>query len=68
MEAYKNYKNLLSNLENAKEMLKDDEMKEMARMELDELTPLKNTMEEDIKVLLIPKDPRTWIGMEKKNG
>ena len=55
--AYKNYKNLLSNLDNAKEMLKDDEMKEMARMELDDLTPLKNTMEEDIKVLLIPKDP-----------
>jgi peptide chain release factor 1 len=57
IEAYKNYKNLLSNLDNAKEMLKDDEMKEMARMELDDLTPLKNTMEEDIKVLLIPKDP-----------
>ena len=57
IEAYKSYKNLLSNLENAKELLKDDEMKEMARMELDELSPMKDTMEEEIKVLLIPKDP-----------
>ena len=57
IEAYHEYKNILSNIENAKEMLKDDEMKEMAKMELDELTPKKEELEEDIKVLLIPKDP-----------
>ena len=57
IEAHKNYKNLLSNIENAKEMLKDEEMKEMAKLELDELLPNKETLEEDIKVLLIPKDP-----------
>ena len=39
IEAYQQYKNILSNIKNAKEMLKDDEMKEMAKMELDELTP-----------------------------
>ena len=57
IESYHEYKNILSNIENAKEMLKDDEMKEMAKMELDELTPKKEELEEVIKVLLIPKDP-----------
>ena len=57
IEAYIEYKNILSNIDNAKEMLKDDEMKEMAKMELDELTPKKEELEEEIKVLLIPKDP-----------
>ena len=57
IEAYHEYKNILSNIENAKEMLKDDEMKEMAKMELDELTPKKEELDEEIKVLLIPKDP-----------
>tara|TARA_B100000900_G_C20599194_1_gene724782 strand:+ start:3774 stop:4841 length:1068 start_codon:yes stop_codon:yes gene_type:complete len=57
MEAYKAYRNLLSNIEMAKEMLKDEEMKEMAKMELDELQPQQELMEEEIKVLLIPKDP-----------
>jgi len=57
IEAFQNYKNILSNIENAKEMLKDDEMKEMAKMELDELTPKQDELEEEIKVLLIPKDP-----------
>ena len=55
--AHKEYKNLLSNIETAKEMLKDDEMKEMAKMELEELQPKIEIMEEEIKVLLIPKDP-----------
>jgi peptide chain release factor 1 len=57
IEAYQEYKNILSNIENSKEMLKDDEMKEMAKMELDELTPKQEELEEEIKVLLIPKDP-----------
>ena len=57
MQAHKAYKNLLSNIETAKEMLKDEEMKEMAKMELDELQPQQEVMEEEIKVLLIPKDP-----------
>jgi|TARA_B100000497_G_C7692605_1_gene421612 peptide chain release factor 1 len=57
IEAYHEYKNILSNIENAKEMLKDDEMKEMAKMELDDLMPKQEVLEEEIKVLLIPKDP-----------
>ena len=57
IKAYQDYMNILSNIDNAKEMLKDYEMKEMAKMELDELTPKQELMEEEIKVLLIPKDP-----------
>ena len=54
------YKNIMSNIESSKEILKeenDDEMREMAKMELDELLPRKEKMDEEIKILLIPKDP-----------
>jgi len=59
VEAANEYKTLLGNIETAQEMLKDSdpEMKEMAQMELEELNPKKDTLEEEIKVLLIPKDP-----------
>jgi len=53
------YEQLLGNIETAQEMLKDTdpEMKEMAQMELEELKPRQESLEEQIKVLLIPKDP-----------
>jgi peptide chain release factor 1 len=57
---YTTYKNVLDNLENAKAMLageEDPEMREMAKMEIDELEHKKPDLEEQIKVLLIPKDP-----------
>lgn len=59
VEVYHKYKNLLSNIDNAKEMLKDEdpEMKEMAKMELEEAEAQIPELEETIKVLLIPKDP-----------
>jgi peptide chain release factor 1 len=59
VDAYKNYKEILGNINTSKEMLKEDdpEMKEMAQMELDELNPQKEELEEKLKVLLIPKDP-----------
>ncbi len=57
ISAYKQYKNILSNIDSSKEMLKDEEMREMAKLELDELQPQVSEMEEEIKVLLIPKDP-----------
>ena len=58
--AYNEYKLTISNIAANKEILNTDddpEMKEMAKMELDELEPQKEKMEEDIKILLIPKDP-----------
>ncbi len=60
IETYKDYENILSNLQEAKDILaveKDDEMREMAKMELDELKNSKKNTEEHIKILLIPKDP-----------
>lgn len=59
VETFKKYKLVLSNLESAKNMLKDSdpEMKEMAEMEIDELNPQREELEEKINLLLIPKDP-----------
>ncbi|MCH2084734.1 MAG: peptide chain release factor 1 [Saprospiraceae bacterium] len=57
--AYDAYAEVLGNVETAREMLgeDDEDMKEMAKMELDELLPQKEEWEEKIKILLIPKDP-----------
>lgn len=60
VRVYKEYKNCLENIESSKEMVDtetDPEMKEMAKMELDELIPLKSALEEEAKLMLIPKDP-----------
>lgn len=57
---YKAYKNLLENVSNAKELLEtetDQEMRDMAKQEIDELESTRPQMEEDIKFMLIPKDP-----------
>ncbi|MEI6880755.1 MAG: peptide chain release factor 1 [Bacteroidota bacterium] len=57
---YFEYKNLIGNIDNAKEILKnekDADLREMAKMELDELDPLVAPMEEEVRILLIPKDP-----------
>ncbi|NNE26808.1 MAG: peptide chain release factor 1 [Saprospiraceae bacterium] len=59
VDAYKKYKNILDNLATAKEMLgdADPDMQSMAQEEINTLTPEKEALEEDIKYLLIPKDP-----------
>ena len=59
VDVYKSYKELIGNIETAKEMLEENDvdMREMAKAELEELEPRKEDMEEQIKVLLIPKDP-----------
>jgi len=61
VNTYKKYKNIIGNIENAKEILeteKDPEFREMAKEELEELIPEKEKLEEEIRVLLIPKDPQ----------
>ena len=61
VKAYKEYKNLLENIENTKEILKtekDPEFREMAREELTSLQEREETLGEEIRVLLIPKDPQ----------
>ncbi len=59
VDIYLEYKNLLSNLETAKEMLgeADPDMKAMASEEIEQLEPRREELEEKIKILLIPKDP-----------
>lgn len=60
IDAYKRYSSILSNIKSAKELLyseKDEEFKAMAKEELVQLASDKNELEEEIKVLLIPKDP-----------
>ncbi len=57
---YREYKNILDNITSAKSVLeteKDEEFREMAKMELDELKPKKEKLEETLKKMLIPKDP-----------
>jgi len=57
---YFEYKNLVSNIASAKDILKtekDEELREMAKAEIEQLEPLVEPMEEEIRVLLIPKDP-----------
>ena len=59
-QTYKTYSNLLSNLKSARDLLEsetDDEMREMANMEINELDEQRPLLEEEIKVMLIPKDP-----------
>ena len=59
-QTYKTYSNLLSNLKSARELLEsetDEEMREMAKMEISELDEKRPELEEEIKVMLIPKDP-----------
>ena len=54
------YQSILSNIANAKSILqteKDEEFREMAKMELDELVPASEKAEAELKEMLIPKDP-----------
>ncbi len=57
---YNKYKNIISNIDSAKEILAEEndiELKEMAKSEIDLFFAEKEKIEQDIKILLIPKDP-----------
>ncbi len=61
VEAFKKYENIIDNIASSKEMLateKDEELLEMAKLEIDELSAQVAPMEEEIRLLLIPKDPQ----------
>jgi len=60
VDKYKLYKNLIENLDNARDILKtekDPEMREMAQEELEALEKEKTVLEEEVRIMLIPKDP-----------
>jgi peptide chain release factor 1 len=57
VEKFREYRKLTNAIADAKAMLSDPDMKEMAEAELAELEPQLPPVEEQLKVLLLPKDP-----------
>jgi peptide chain release factor 1 len=60
VDQYHIYKNIVSNIETNKDILaneKDQELREMAKEELDILLEQKDEKEEEVRLMLIPKDP-----------
>ena len=57
VEKYREYKKVNNNLEEAKLMLEDKELKELAEIEYLEAKEKLPKLEEELKILLIPKDP-----------
>ncbi|TES57324.1 peptide chain release factor 1 [Halalkalibacterium halodurans] len=60
VQVYREYKTVMDQYQDAKEMLEDkldDEMYAMVKEEIDELATRKEDLEAKLKVLLLPKDP-----------
>lgn len=57
VQKYKEYQRILSEIDEAKEMLNIPEMAEMAKEELSELNNKLPIIEKELKILLLPKDP-----------
>lgn len=56
-EAYQEYKKVLNNISSAKELMKDPEMGELAKLEYEENEEKRKKMESDFEIMLLPKDP-----------
>lgn len=59
-EAFNEYKSVSAQLDDAKLMQNeklDDEMREMVKLEIEELSSRKEELESSIKILMLPKDP-----------
>jgi peptide chain release factor 1 len=56
-EKAQEYISTIQSIEENKLLLDDNELGDLAKEELKELEPLKESLEEEIKVLLLPKDP-----------
>ena len=56
-EAYQEYKKVLEGIEEAKELVNDPELGQMAHDELKELETKKDQMDAELEILLLPKDP-----------
>ncbi|AEJ23459.1 peptide chain release factor 1 [Weissella koreensis] len=60
VDTFKRYQAVVTNLEEDKEMLKeklDPEMEELTKEEIKELTSQKTDFEDQLKIMLLPKDP-----------
>lgn len=57
---YREYKNVLTSIADSKEILQeesDEELRDLAKMELSELEEQVEPLEAELKILLLPKDP-----------
>jgi peptide chain release factor 1 len=60
VEVYKKYSNILQNIKGNKEIISsggDKELVELAEAELEELNEERERLEEEIRIILLPKDP-----------
>ena len=57
VESYKRYNAIFDDIEAAKEMVKDPDMKDFANEELEKLHKEKEELEHKLKIMLLPKDP-----------
>jgi len=57
VEAYRRYRQLLSQIEQAREMRADPDLKDVAEEELKELLPKEETERANLRLFLIPHDP-----------
>ena len=57
VDAYREYKSVDEQIRSSEELLTDPDMRELARLEIEELQGRRDTLIAQIKLLLIPKDP-----------
>ena len=57
VDAYKQYKSVLEQIENNKELLRDKELQGLAKEELELLETERLRLENELQMLLLPKDP-----------
>lgn len=61
VDKYRSYKKVLNDIEEAEEILtteSDEALRELAHEELETSNEMKEALEKELKILLIPKDPR----------
>lgn len=63
VDVFKQYEKLFQEKQEAEELLKDSEMKDIAQQEIAELNPRLDSLEKELEIFLIPKDPN-----DKKNA
>ncbi len=70
VETYREYSRYADNLAQAEEMLSDPEMKEMAQEEIADAKENMERLEQELKILLLPKDPNASrnVIMEIRGG
>lgn len=57
VETYRRYKDVIKQIKDLRELVNDPEMRELAEVELEDLVNEEETLNNKLKVLLIPKDP-----------